>query len=146
MHQVPLMNEIALIAAVSVVVTVALGRLKLPAVAGLLLSGAVIGPHALGLVKDTHAIELIAEVGVVFLLFTIGLEFSLSRIRTIFRQVALGGILQVGLTMAAAVGIARALERPWAESWVIGFVVALSSTAVVLRLSLIHISEPTRPY
>ena len=133
MHQVPLMNEIALIAAVSVVVTVALGRLKLPAVAGLLFSGAVIGPHALGLVKDTHAIELIAEVGVVFLLFTIGLEFSLSRIKTIFRQVAFGGILQVGLTMAAAVGIARAFERPWAESWVIGFVVALSSTAVVLR-------------
>ena len=133
MHQVPLMNEIALIAAVSVVVTVALGKLRLPAVAGLLLSGAVIGPYGLGWVKDMHAIELIAEVGVVFLLFTIGLEFSLSRIKTIFRRVALGGILQVGLTMAAAVGIARALERPWPESWVIGFVVALSSTAVVLR-------------
>ena len=99
MHPVPLMNEIALIAAVSVVVTVALGRLKLPAVAGLLLSGAVIGPHGLGWVADMHAIELIAEIGVVFLLFTIGLEFSLSRIKTIFRRVALGGILQVGLTM-----------------------------------------------
>ena len=96
------------------------------------MSGAVIGPYGLGWVKDMHAIELIAEVGVVFL-FTIGLEFSLSRIKTIFRRVALGGILQVGLTMAAAVGIARALERPWPESWVIGFVVALSSTAVVLR-------------
>ena len=101
-----MMNEIALIAAVSVVVTVALGKLKLPAVAGLLLSGAVIGPYGLGWVKDMHAIE-VAEVGVVFLLFTIGLEFSLSRIKTIFRRVALGGILQVGLTMAAAVGIAR---------------------------------------
>ena len=133
MHPVPLMNEIALIAAVSVVVTVALGRLKLPAVAGLLLSGAVIGPHGLGWVADMHAIELIAEIGVVFLLFTIGLEFSLSRIKTIFRRVALGGILQVGLTMGFAVAIARSFGRPWPESWVIGFVVALSSTAVVLR-------------
>ncbi|MBK8232341.1 MAG: cation:proton antiporter [Candidatus Eisenbacteria bacterium] len=47
------------------------------------------GPFGLRLVPSVHAIELLAEVGVVLLLFTIGLEFSLSRLRQIFRDVAL---------------------------------------------------------
>ena len=109
MHQVPLMNEIALIAAVSVVVTVALGKLKLPAVAGLLLSGAVIRPYGLGWVKDTHAIELIAEVGVVFLLFTIGWSFR-SVVSGPFSSRRSGRHPPSRVTMAAAVGIARSLE------------------------------------
>ena len=74
------LEEITIIATVSVLVTLLLGRLKLPVVAGLVLSGALVGPNGFSLDKDLHTIELIAEVGVVFLLFTIGLEFSLSRL------------------------------------------------------------------
>ena len=93
-----LLEEITVIATVSVLVTLILGRLKLPVVAGLVLSGALVGPKALSLAHDPHAIEVIAEVGVIFLLFTIGLEFSLARLKNIFRQVALGGLLQVSVT------------------------------------------------
>ena len=69
------LQEITIIATVSVLVTIGLGRLKLPVIAGLVLSGALVGPNGL-VAQDSRAIEVIAEVGVVFLLFTIGLEFS----------------------------------------------------------------------
>lgn len=133
MGHVPLLDELAVIAALAVLVTVVLARLRLPTVAGLLAAGAVGGPFGLGLVHSVHAIEVLAEVGVVLLLFTIGLEFSLSRLRDVFREVALGGALQVGLTIAAAAAAATSLGQPLGRSIFYGFVFSLSSTAIVLR-------------
>ena len=128
-----LLEEITVIATVSVIVTLLLGRLKLPVVAGLVLSGALVGPKALSLAHDPEAIEVIAEVGVIFLLFTIGLEFSLSRLKNIFRQVALGGLLQVGVTTLVTSLVCLGLDLSFPEAVVYGFVFALSSTALVLR-------------
>lgn len=133
MQNVPLLDELALIAALAVAVTVLLSRFKLPTVAGLLAAGALLGPYGFALVRELHAIEVLAEIGVVFLLFTIGLEFSLSRLRHIFRQVALGGFLQVGLTIAATTVIAMFFGQPLRRGVFYGFVFALSSTAIVLR-------------
>lgn len=133
MGQVPLLGELAIIAILSVAVTVVLARLRVPTVAGLLAAGAVVGPFGLALVRSVHAIEILAEVGVVLLLFTIGLEFSLARLRHIFAQVALGGVLQVALTASAATGIAVAVGEPLGRGVLYGFVFALSSTAIVLR-------------
>lgn len=133
MGHVPLFDELAIVAALAVVVTLVLARFKLPTVAGLLAAGALGGPFGLGLVKSVQAIEVLAEVGVVLLLFSIGLEFSLARLRDIFRQVALGGLLQVGLTTAVTTGIAVALGEPVGRGVLYGFVFALSSTAIVLR-------------
>ena len=130
---IPLLDELAIISAIATVLAVVLARLRLPAVAGLLLAGAVLGPHALGAVHSVEAIEILSELGVVLLLFTIGLEFSLARLRHIFRQVALGGILQLGFTFVATWGIARALGRPSGEAVLLGFIFGLSSTAIVLR-------------
>src|SRR5512139_3851506 len=133
MDHIPLLDEIVIIAVAAVLVALVVGRLRLPAVAGLLLSGALVGPHGLGLVTDTHAIEVIAEVGVVLLLFTIGLEFSLERLQHIFRRVALGGLLQVGATTAAVAAVGVALGTPRGTAILYGFIVSLSSTAIVLR-------------
>jgi monovalent cation:H+ antiporter-2, CPA2 family len=130
---IPLLQEIAVVATVAVVVAVVVGRIRLPAVAGLLLSGALVGPHGLKLVSDVHAIEVIAEVGVVLLLFTIGLEFSLERLRHIFRRVVLGGVMQVCGTIAVVVAAAVALGVGGGAAVFYGFVFALSSTAIVLR-------------
>jgi monovalent cation:H+ antiporter-2, CPA2 family len=133
MGHLPLLDELAIIAALAVLVTVILSRLKLPTVAGLLAAGALLGPFGLGLVRSVHAIEVLAEIGVVLLLFSIGLEFSLSRIRDIFSQVALGGLLQVGLTTAVTAGVFVALGRSVGTGVFYGFVFTLSSTAIVLR-------------
>lgn len=133
MEQIPLLDEIAIIAALGVLVTIGLSRLRLPTVAGLLLSGALVGPFGLKFVRSIHAIEMLAEIGVVLLLFTIGLEFSFTRLRSIFRQVALGGLLQVGLTIGVVATIAHFFGQPMGRSIFYGFVFALSSTAIVLR-------------
>jgi len=133
MEHIPLIDELALITAIAAVLAVIMSRFRLPTVAGLLLAGALLGPHALGAVTSVKAIEILAEVGVVLLLFSIGLEFSLERIRHIFGQVALGGILQLGLTFAAAFGIALWTGLSVEVAVLIGFIVGLSSTAIVLR-------------
>src|SRR6266571_4217149 len=93
----------------------------------------LLGPNALGLVSDVHQVESLAEVGVILLLFTIGIEFSLSRLREMGRQVVAGGGAQVGLTVALSCVLAMALHLSWRVSLLLGFLVALSSTAIVLK-------------
>jgi CPA2 family monovalent cation:H+ antiporter-2 len=130
---VPLLDELAIVAAVAVAVTLLLARVGMPTVAGLLLAGAVVGPYGFALATSVRAIEAIAEVGVVLLLFSVGLELSLARLRDVMRRVALGGVLQVGLTTGAVAAVAAGLgARPGAALFY-GFAFALSSTAIVLR-------------
>jgi CPA2 family monovalent cation:H+ antiporter-2 len=133
MGHVPLLDELAIVATLAVAVTVVLSRFRLPTVAGLLAAGALLGPYGLRLVRSVESIEVLAEVGVVLLLFSIGLEFSLARLRHIMSQVALGGVLQVGLTIAVVGAVALALGQSPGTAVFYGFVFALSSTAIVLR-------------
>lgn len=133
MGQIPLLAELAVISGLGVAVTAVLSRLRLPTVAGLLAAGALLGPFGLELVKNVHAIEMLAEVGVVLLLFTIGLEFSFGRLRHILKRVALGGAVQITSTIAATAGLAIFLGETPARSIFYGFVLAMSSTAIVLR-------------
>lgn len=133
MTHVPMIDELAIVAGVAVLVTLLLARLRLPTVAGLLAAGALVGPFGLGLATSISSIEVLAEVGVVLLLFSIGLEFSFTRLRHIFRQVAIGGALQVGLSIGAAVVCALLWGQSASRGVFYGFVFALSSTAIVLR-------------
>src|SRR5881227_1217711 len=123
--QYPLLRDLAIIFAGSFLVILVFHRLKLPALPGFIVAGVLLGPNALGLVSDVHQVESLAKVGVILLLFTIGIEFSLSRLREMGRQVIVGGGAQVGLTVA--------LHLSWRVSLLLGFLVALSSTAIVLK-------------
>jgi CPA2 family monovalent cation:H+ antiporter-2 len=133
MHELEVLRDLVLVLAVALGVVVLLSRLRFPTIAGFLVTGALVGPGGFGLVRDGAGIEALAEVGVVLLLFTIGLEFSLARLRRIWKHVALGGSIQVVLTTAAVVGVAAAWGEPPSRGVFIGFLVALSSTAIVLR-------------
>ena len=133
MEDTILVRDLAVIGWLAVIVAVALGRLHLPVVAGFLVAGALFGPNGVGLIDDGDAIRAVADIGVVLLLFGIGLEFSLERLRYIWRNVVVGGALQVGVT-ASAVAAAMLLLGDTVERVVLfGFALALSSTAVVLR-------------
>jgi CPA2 family monovalent cation:H+ antiporter-2 len=129
------LGEALVLLLASVIVLLVSHRLRLPAVVGLLITGVLIGPSGLGLFSELAAVEVAAEIGVVFLLFAIGLEFSLDRLREIRRAFLLGGSVQSGLTIAvvALLGITAAGQPPL-RALFYGFVVALSSTAVVLTL------------
>jgi CPA2 family monovalent cation:H+ antiporter-2 len=128
-----LLRQLVEIVSAALLVVLLLDRLRLPTIAGFIVAGALIGPSGFGLIADRHEIERLAEIGVVLLLFTIGLEFSLEKLRRLARVVALGGGLQVGLTTAAVVGLASAAGLPTNKGIFLGFLAALSSTAIVLK-------------
>jgi CPA2 family monovalent cation:H+ antiporter-2 len=109
-------------------------RLKILPIVGFLLAGVVIGPHALALVEDAELIDQVAEIGIVLLLFTIGLEFSLERLWRIKRAIFIGGGLQLALTIAGVTGILMLMGVRWQPGFYTGALVALSSTALVLKI------------
>ena len=78
--------------------------------------------------------EVFAEIGVVLLLFVIGLELSLDRLRELRRAFLVGGSVQSAVTAAIAVAASLALGLTLDRAVFLGFVFALSSTAIVLKL------------
>ncbi len=108
-------------------------RLRIPPVVGFLISGILIGPSGLALVPETEQVEVFAEIGVVLQLFVIGLRLSSAEMRTLGRSFLIGGSLQWALTTGLTMGIVIAFGLPLARALFIGFVVSLSSTAVVLK-------------
>jgi len=109
-------------------------RFKLPAVVGFLLVGALAGPGALGLIDDPERVRVLAELGVVFLLFEIGLELPMERLRDLGREALRVGGPQVVGTAGVAASACVALGLDWATAIVIGMTVAMSSTALVMKL------------
>jgi CPA2 family monovalent cation:H+ antiporter-2 len=109
------------------------------------MTGIIAGPHLLALIGSEADIELLAEIGVVFLLFTIGMEFSLKHLLRIRRIVFLGGLMQVSLTAALFYLASRFYDLNWQSGIFIGFLAALSSSALVLKL-LQERSELTSNY
>ena len=132
--EIQLLKDIIIIFGLSIVVIFICHRIRVPAIVGFLLTGILAGPHGLGVVKAIQEVEFLAEVGVVLLLFTIGIEFSLRNLLKIKKSVLMGGSLQVLLTLLATFVIARQIGQPFGESIFIGFLISLSSTAIVLKL------------
>ncbi len=132
--EILLLNDIVIIFGLSIAILFICHRLRVPTIVGFLFTGILAGPYGLGLVKAVHEVEILAEVGVVLLLFTIGIEFSLKRLLQIKKSVLLGGSIQVLLTLLVTFFIARQLGQPIGESIFMGFLISLSSTAIVLKL------------
>ena len=113
-----------------------LHRFHQPPLIGFLVAGALLGPFGLGLLSDVHIVEILAEVGVVLLLFTVGLELSLGNLKRLGKLVWVAGPIQVVVTIALVLGVAAAGGYPLSRGLLFGYMVALSSTAIVLRLLL----------
>ncbi len=127
-------SELTLLLVVSAGVAFGFFRLGVTPIIGFLLAGVLIGPNALGLVRDPELIDAAAEIGVILLLFTIGIEFSLDRLARIRRLILYGGGLQVGLTTGVTVLVLTAFGIDFRSALFTGFLIALSSTAIVMKL------------
>ncbi|MEE9614982.1 MAG: cation:proton antiporter [Thermodesulfobacteriota bacterium] len=134
MEGIPLLKDIVILIAVSVPISIVLVRLGLPTIVGFLLTGVIIGPYGFGLVTDPAEVETLAQMGIVLLLFTIGLEFSVTRMLNIKREAMLGGGLQIGFTVLLVWLFATFLDQPFHVAVLLGFIVSLSSSAIVLKL------------
>ena len=138
--------ELVLLYLVAAVAGVVVCRLaKLPPMLGYLAVGVLIGPNAMALAKDSGGVSYLAEFGVVFLMFVIGLEFNLPKLKSMRKLVFGLGLAQVLLTIAGSVAghflltwLFSFTGRPWELSWrgslVLGGAMAMSSTAIVVKM------------
>ena len=107
---------------------------RLPSIVSFLIIGMLAGPFGFALITDQTVIGPIGEIGIVLLLFTIGLEFSFQSFLRSWRAVLIGGIVQVCTTIVAITLITLAFQMPFAEALIFGFIVSLSSTAIVMKI------------
>lgn len=140
-----ILKDIVIILALSTLVNFIFTKIKIPTLVGYLLTGILAGPSMLGIIGSQYEIEVMAEVGVVILLFTIGLEFSLKHLVKIRKIVFFGGFIQVSLTVLLTLSLASSAQIDWKGALFTGFLIALSSTAVVLKV-LQDRSEVTSNY
>ncbi|HEX6814209.1 MAG TPA: cation:proton antiporter [Gemmatimonadaceae bacterium] len=134
MSEPGLLPDLLILFALSVVAALAFHRLRLPPIVGFLITGVISGPYGFGLIRNITDVESLAEIGVVLLLFTVGLEFSLQHLARLRRFLFIGGALQVGVTIAVTAALAHLLAVAWPVAIFLGMLVALSSTAITLRL------------
>ncbi len=125
---------VLILLASAVLVAVPFRMLHLPPLLGYLLVGIAIGPHALGWIPESKEGRYLAEFGVVFLMFSIGLEFSLAKLFQMRRTVFGLGLCQVALTVAAGLAACVLAGVGWKAGLVLGGALAMSSTAIVVRM------------
>ena len=129
-----LIEDLAVLLLVSLPINLLFHKIKLPSVMGYLIAGILIGPYGWQLNGDVESVKHLAEIGVILLLFVIGLEFSLTRLlKNLVSILGVGG-LQLTLTAGVVVWILHINGFSQSKSIAFGFIVALSSTAIVLKM------------
>ncbi|WP_180163151.1 monovalent cation:proton antiporter-2 (CPA2) family protein [Acinetobacter sp. YH12069] len=130
-----LLLQITIFLGASLLLVPLLKRFGIATVLGYLFTGILLGPDVFNIASDPEAIQELAEFGVILLMFLIGLELRPQRLWSMRSSIFGMGSLQVGLTgLFLALGSFFALQQGIAASIVIGFALALSSTAFVLQM------------
>jgi CPA2 family monovalent cation:H+ antiporter-2 len=127
-------TQLMIILGFSIPVIYVFNKIKLPSIIGFLITGIIIGPFGLRLIDDIAGIQFLAEIGVAFLLFTIGIEIQLSRFLRHLTEILLTGGLQILLTFIVGMFIGLAIQLSLSQSIFIGFILAHSSSALVLKI------------
>jgi CPA2 family monovalent cation:H+ antiporter-2 len=130
----PVIPLIVSIALGVVVMGALLHRLRQPLLIGYIILGIVLGPHVTGVIDDVHGMERLGESGLILLLFFLGTEMSLPRLLSRWRIPVLGTLLQIGASVGVAFLLGWWLGWPLSRRVLLGFVISLSSTAVIVPL------------
>ncbi len=130
----PIIQLIASLAICVIILSLILKRLNQTYIIGYILVGVVLGQNGLEFIKDTESLHLFGELGVILLLFFIGMEINLVDFVKQWKVAVLGTMAQVLISVGLVFVIGHFFEWQFARSVVIGFVIALSSSAVVIKL------------
>lgn len=126
--------DILILLAAAIVAVPVFKRLGLGSVLGYLTAGAIVGPWGVGFIDEIEEIRHIAEFGVIFLLFIIGIELKPARLWAMRRMVFGLGTAQVLVTGLVITGIALLFDQSLRTAVIVGFGLALSSTAFGLQI------------
>ncbi|MDH3672740.1 MAG: cation:proton antiporter [Gammaproteobacteria bacterium] len=134
MHLDPAMPYVVGVVLAILVIGLLLRAIRQPHVVAYLVAGLILGPHGLGIVQDQETISRLGAIGVVLLLFFVGMEVSPKRLVSNWKVALIGTLLQVLISIACVWLLGIWLGWPIQKTVLIGFVISLSSTAVVLKL------------
>lgn len=134
MHLDPIIPPLVSIVLVVLLLGLLLQFFRQPQLVGYIVTGMVIGPSGLGLIEDTKLVEHLGALGVTLLLFFIGMEVSPKKLATGWRIAVFGTLFQIIVSVLTVWGIGQAFGWSIQRVVLLGFVISLSSTAVVLKL------------
>ena len=134
MHLDPIMPTLVATLLAILAIGLLLRRIRLPHVVGYLITGIILGPHGLGLITDETVLSRLGAIGVVLLLFFIGMEVSPKRLLASWKVAIIGTLFQILVSIGCVWILGQWLDWPLARSILVGFVISLSSTAVVLKI------------
>jgi CPA2 family monovalent cation:H+ antiporter-2 len=134
MERHDLFRDLILLLGMAMAMAYLMRKVRQPTLVGYLLAGMVAGPFGLRLISEPAAVEVLAEVGVALLLFTVGLEFSLQKLAKMKQLVLGAGSLQVAATILVSLGVLLWGGLTLREGIFWGFLIAASSTAIVMKM------------
>ncbi|MEY8019898.1 cation:proton antiporter [Muriicola sp. SD30] len=130
-------TSITLICIVGLAVVVSgflLKKIKQPTLIAYILLGVLIGQYGFDLIGDETNIRYVGELGIILLFFFIGMEIDLYSFVGNWRLALFGTLGQFFLSIGAVWGIGLLFEWDTTRILVLGFVIALSSSAVIFKL------------
>ena len=127
-------GNIAAVATIAVLMGLFFVRMRQPPIVGYIAAGLLLGPTGLGIVQQSDSITLLAELGVLLLLFLIGMELSVRAfVLVLFPSIIIAfGQMLAGLAVTVFFG--WLLDWSWPQIILLGFILALSSTAVAIKV------------
>ncbi|HEY0300076.1 MAG TPA: cation:proton antiporter [Rhizomicrobium sp.] len=128
------LTALAVVLAAAVIAGLLMNRVRMPAVAGFILVGVVLGPTGFGLIAHSGAIQTLADLGVLMLLFILGMELRLASFRKLL-PLAIGiAVAEVAVFTGFTTALAQLARGETTSAVVIGFMLAISSTALAIRM------------
>lgn len=128
------LTGIAAVALAALICGVLMERVRQPAIVGYIVAGVLLGPSGLALVQDRSGIDSLAELGVLLLLFLIGMELSLRAFRRVWRLALATTVIQISASVGVMLIAAKVIGWSTPAAILFGFVVAISSTAVAVKI------------
>jgi len=128
------LTGITIVALAAMVCGMAMTWIRQPAIVGYILAGVILGPTGFELVQDREQVHFLAELGVLMLLYFIGMELSLRSFRRMWRLAVMTTAMQITVSVGAMLLLMYLLGWPPEQAVLFGFVLALSSTAVAVRM------------
>lgn len=134
MHLDPLLPSLAGLVLAILLTGIVMRVLRQPFIIGCLLVGVLLGPHGLDWLGDADTLARIGAFGVVLLLFFMGMETNPRELAASWRVAVVGTILQIAASVGCVAAIGLWFDWSWNRILLLGFVISLSSTAVVMRI------------